>query len=81
MLLFYFQRKSRFHQRRRKSFKKSAIVEVELGYIDTDGIGGLEDLPRLLVINEECGNLKVAAYVGKVTRNIDKKEARNFVSF
>ena len=34
---------------------------------------GLEDLPRLLFINKECGNLKVGVDDGKFTRNANKK--------
>ena len=34
----------------------------------------LEDLPRVLVINKECGNLKVGVDDGKFTRNANKKE-------
>ena len=35
------------------------IVEEEIDDIDRDGIGNLEDLPRLMSIDEECGNHKV----------------------
>ena len=55
---FYFRRISRFHWRRNLS-NKVAIVEEELDGIDKDGIGNSMDLPRLMFINEECGNLKV----------------------
>ena len=34
-------------------------VEEELNGLDIDGIGNLTDLPRLMFIDEECGNLKV----------------------
>ena len=34
-------------------------VEEELDGIDIDGIRNLVDLPRLMFIDEECGNLKV----------------------
>ena len=33
------------------------MVEEELDGIDIDGIGNLVDLPRLMFIDEECGNL------------------------
>ena len=36
----------------------------------------LEDLPRLLFINKECGNLKVGVDDGKFTRNANKKEEK-----
>ena len=34
-------------------------VEEEQDGIDIDGIGNLMDLPKLMLIDEECGNLKV----------------------
>ena len=58
MFKFYFQRKSRFHWRRNPS-NKVVTVEVELDGIDIGSIGNLMDLPRLMFIDEECGNLKV----------------------
>ena len=36
------------------------IVGEELGGTNTDNIGNLGDLPRLVFIDEECGNLVVA---------------------
>ena len=38
---------------------KVAIVEEELDGTDRDGNGNLEDLLRLVLINEECWNPKV----------------------
>ena len=45
-------------------FKKIVIVEEELGDIDINGIRGfrglnLEDVARIVFIDEECGNPKV----------------------
>ena len=39
--------------------QKVVIVEEELDDIDLDGIGNLEYIPRLVFIDEECGNPKV----------------------
>ena len=55
---FYFWRKSRFYQRRHL-INKVVTVEEELDGIDIDGVGNSLNLPRLMFIDEECGNLKV----------------------
>ena len=47
--------------------------EEELDCIDIDDIGNLETLPRLVFINEECGNLIVVNDGGKRTDNIRQK--------
>ena len=47
-LYFYFQRESCFHWRRRELSEKVVIAEEK-----TDGIGNLEDLPRLAFIDKE----------------------------
>ena len=39
--------------------QKAVIVEEDLEDIDIDDIGNLEDLPRLVFINEDCENPKV----------------------
>ena len=44
---------------RLQPFRKNVIVEEELDCIDIDDIGNLEDSPRLVFIDEECGNLLV----------------------
>ena len=48
--------------------------EEELDCIDIDDIGNLETLPRLVFINEECGNLIVVNDGGKRTDNIRQKK-------
>ena len=55
---FYFWRRSRFY-RREKSSNKVNTVEEEQDGINITGIGNLMDLPKLMFIDEECGNLKV----------------------
>ena len=47
--------------------------EEKLDCIDIDDIGNLETLPRLVFINEECGNLIVVNDGGKRTDNIRQK--------
>ena len=42
-----------------KPSENIAIVEEELNRFDIDGIENLENLPRFVFINKECGNLKV----------------------
>ena len=51
--------------------EKIVIVEEELDGIDKDDIRNLEDL--LVLINEECGNPKVAVDGGELTKNINQK--------
>ena len=41
-----------------ETLKLNAVEEEQDG-IDIDGIGNLMDLPKLMFIDEECGNLKV----------------------
>ena len=53
--------------------QKVVLVEEELDDTDIDGIQNLEDLPRLVFVDEECGNLKIVDYGGELTRNIDQR--------
>ena len=54
--------------------KKIVIVEEELDGIDLDDIGNLEDLLRLVFINEKCENLIVVRDGGERTRNKNQKK-------
>ena len=56
--------------------KKTNLItaEEELVYVDIDGIGNVEDLHRLVLIDEECENCNVVADGGELTRNINKKK-------
>ena len=56
------------------SSEKNVIVGEELNCIDIDDIGNLEDSPRLVFINEECGNLIVVNDGGELTENICQKK-------
>ena len=51
--------------------EKILIVEEELDGIDSDGIGNLAYLLRLVFINGECWNPKVAVDGGEIARNIN----------
>ena len=51
---FYFWRKSLFYWREKPSNKVNAVEEEQYD------IGNLMELPKLMLIDEECGNLKVA---------------------
>ena len=55
---------------KKQLFRKKFIVEEELDCIDIDDTGNLEDSPRLVLINEECGNLIVVNDGGELTENI-----------
>ena len=50
---------------------KTVIAEEELDGID--GIGNLVDLPGLMSIEQECGNLKLVDEDGELTRNNNRK--------
>ena len=54
---------------KRETSNKVNTVEEEQDGIDIDGIGNLMDLPKLMFIDEECGNLKLVVDGGKITRN------------
>ena len=62
------------------SSEKNVIVEEELDCIDIDELGNLEDLPRLVFINEECGNLILANDGGERTKNISQKSQTFYTS-
>ena len=55
-----------------KPSDKVVMVEEEL---DIDGIGNLVDLQRQMIIDEDCGNLKVVADSGELTRNDNRKKS------
>ena len=59
--------------KRSNSSEKNDIVGEELNCIDIDDIGNLEDSPRLVLINKECGNLMVVNDGGELTENISRK--------
>ena len=56
---FIFEGNHVFIEEEDKPSDKFVMVEEKLDGIDIDGIGNLVDLPRLMFINEECGNHKI----------------------
>ena len=50
------------------------MVKEKLNGIDIDGIGNLEDLLRIVLIHEECGNLQVIVDGGELTGNVNKQK-------
>ena len=60
------------------------LVQEELDYIDADDIGNIEDSPRLVFIDEECGNL-IVVHINEKTKSdvsqslIDVHSAKNVV--
>ena len=56
-------------------FRKNVIVQEELDCNDIDDIGNLEDSPRLVIINEECGNPILVNDDGELTKNISQKKS------
>ena len=51
--------------------EKIKIVKEEVDGININDIGNLEDLPGIVFIHGECGNLKVFVYGGELSRNIN----------
>ena len=70
---FIFKKNHGFIEKSNPS-EKNVIVEEELHCIDIDDIGNLEEWPRLVLIDEECGNLIVVTNGGELTRNITQKK-------
>ena len=60
---------------KKTTLQKNVILEKELDCIDRDDIGNLEDSPRLLFIDEECGNLIVVNDGEERTGNISQKKS------
>ena len=75
--VFFFKKKQWFHWRKQPT-EKVVITEEELDDIDINDIGILENSPRLLFIDEECGNLKVVNDGGELTRNITIRRSQTF---
>ena len=57
---------------RRLGSLKVVIAEEKLDGFDTDDIGNLEDLLRVVFIDEECGNLTVVIDGLELTRKINQ---------
>ena len=51
------------------------LVEDKQNGTDIHDTGNLKDFPRLVLIDEECGNLKLINDNGEFTRNINQKKS------
>ena len=69
---FIFEENHVFIEEETPQSNKVVTVEEELDGIDIDGTWNLMDLPRLMFINEEYGNLKKVVDGGELTRNDDR---------
>ena len=74
MFLVLFLKEITFELKKTIFQKNICIVEVDLDGFDRDGIGKLEDLLRLELINEEYWNPKAVVYGGKRAGNINQKK-------
>ena len=74
-VIVLFSKKITFSLKKSPS-EKVVIVEEELDGID--GIENLENLARLVLIDEECENLKVVVDGGELTRNVTKRRTQMF---
>ena len=72
LLLLFLKKHGPFEEG--KPSENVVIVEEELNRFDIDGIENLENLPRFVFINKECGNLKVVNDDEELTRNINQKK-------
>ena len=83
MDLFYFlvlfSKTSQFHWKKQPFRKK--FREEELDCIDIDDIRNLYDLPRLVLIDEECGNLIAVNGIGELTRNVNWKKKSDVLQY
>ena len=58
--------------------KKEKTVTIQKELDGLDNIENLKDLPRLMFIDEECGNLKVFNDRTECTGNINQKSSQLF---
>ena len=58
IFLVLFSRKITFSMKKTNSSQKVVIIDGQ-DDIDIDDIGNLQDLPKLVINYDECGNLKV----------------------
>ena len=49
--------------------------------VDKDDIGNLEELLKVMFIDEKCGNLKVVIEGGELTRNINPKKKLDVLQY
>ena len=65
MFLVLFSKKIKFSMKK-TSLQKTVVVEEDLGGIDRNGIGNLDDLLKLVLINKEWWNSNIAVDGGEV---------------
>ena len=63
--LVLFSKKIKFSMKK-TTLQKNIIVEEELDGVDRNGIGNLDDLLRLMLINKDCWNPHVVVDGGEV---------------
>ena len=54
--------------------EEDKLSEILANQFDIDGIHKLEDLPRFVFNNEDCGNLEVVNDGGELTGDINQKK-------
>ena len=59
---------------KKATLQKNVIFEKGLDCLNRDDIGNLEDSPRLLLTDEECGNL-IVVMVKNVFETLAKKKS------
>ena len=70
---FYLKKNDGFIYKSNSS-EKNVLVEEKLDCIDIDDIRNIEDSPRLVFIDEKCGNILVVNDGVEQTRNINQKK-------
>ena len=54
--------------------EKAVLVEEEIDGIDVDDSGNLEDLPRLVFVDEQCASIKAVVHSVELIISINKNE-------
>ena len=75
---FIFEENHVFIEEETPQSDKIAAIEEELDWIDIDGIGNFLDLPGLMLINGECGNLKVSLLVESLLEIMTERRSQKF---
>ena len=72
---FIFKENHIFIEEKDNSSDKVVTIEEKLDGTDIDGIGNLVDLPWLMFIDKECGDLKVVVDDGELNVNNNRKKS------
>ena len=72
LVLFSKKKKNHGFIEEDKPSEKVVIVEEELNRFDIDDIKNQQDLPRFVLIDEDCENLNLNG--GELTRNINQRK-------